>query len=841
MHSVIKFNAMKRLLVIFCTMLLTAMTVSATSVVIKVRGVSKPLYYLMQRNVTHKSYIDESGNVTLGGRTFNLNRVEYINITATDATPVPGDVNGDGRLSMADMVLGLEIANGRISNSTLRAIIDTDGDKIISKQEIEALSANIATWQDPNPINKPVKSATKPTGIYVSYPDRFSETKSFDITNCDTLSITQTAVVFKSSQKGVPQQSLTATNYKDNGQLVFADPGRGLVKPHTYINNDYTKETSQWCFKRSAESDHFIIFWENGMTKNSTGNITYSGYTCNVNTLLTNAEKIWKCYVEDLGFLVPGKSTTDKFKIQMYIVKNGWNGEGDTWRADGSGVDGTYYDGKNTIWSKTGMFHCTTRAATARNGHTPAHEIGHTFQYLVSADLGMDYGLNYGFGPNASGGNEWWEDCANWQAYKVYPTMQYSDGEYYEQYLGKHHLNIHHEDTRYTNCFYQDWWCQLHGKNTVGRVWRETKKPEDPSQGYMRIFGLDIEGYAQEMYDAYSHLASIDIDAVRNYGKAKIGNEPQRLVEPSAAIKSKYLNNDESWWAVDPAYCPQNFGYNANPLAVPAAGTQVSVDFKGIAGVPGYRAINVDKAGWRYGLVAYCSDGKRVYSDMQKDVEGSVTMTVPDNCVNMWLVVMGAPTQYWRHAWDDDPSNDEQWPYAVRFHGTKPLGASRTYGEFPDDYARKDTTIVINATLAYSGSDWSNTRVQLDMDAISQALGASTAQLQAAVCGKKTTYPYVRIAGMNADGKTLTETKTISDTDVIFGHWFNKSGNVESALTGNAAIYTKIYHDKYGCYIGQRPGTLVKGTTYIVREAVIYTDKNGTEYRAIMEIHLKIS
>ena len=33
---------------------------------------------------------------------------------------------------------------------------------------------------------------------------------------------------------------------------------------------------------------------------------------------------------------------------------------------------------------------------------------------------------------------------------------------------------------------------------------------------------------------------------------------------------------------------------------------------------------------------------------------------------------MGAPTQYWRHLWDDDASNDEQWPYEVTFENTQP-------------------------------------------------------------------------------------------------------------------------------------------------------------------------
>ncbi len=102
-----------------------------------------------------------------------------------------------------------------------------------------------------------------------------------------------------------------------DGAYTFNKPQRLIVRPNTYSNNDYTKETSQFCFQRSIESEHFIIFWENGLTKTTTGNISYDGYTCNVNTLIKEAEKIWKVNVDELGFVEPGKSTTDQVKIQM--------------------------------------------------------------------------------------------------------------------------------------------------------------------------------------------------------------------------------------------------------------------------------------------------------------------------------------------------------------------------------------------------------------------------------------------------------------------------------------------------------------------------------------------
>jgi hypothetical protein len=49
-----------------------------------------------------------------------------------------------------------------------------------------------------------------------------------------------------------------------------------------------------------------------------------------------------------------------------------------------------------------------------------------------------------------------------------------------------------------------------------------------------------------------------------------------------------------------------------------------------------------------------------------------------------------------------------------------------------------------------------------------------------------------------------------------------------------------MYPDKFGCYVGQYPGNLKKGKTYIVRQAVIYNHTDGKKYRATMEVHLNV-
>lgn len=680
-----------------------------------------------------------------------------------------------------------------------------------------------------------VTAQEKPETLWFQFDDRFTANEVVSLVDVDSL-VFQKARFYRYKKSGDRVVSLSKT-YRTNGVYRFDEIERYLVKPSTYAGNDYTNENSQFCFQRSTESEHFVIFWAKGLTLQKNGNLTggASSSVCNVNTLLRNAENIWKVYVEELGFLTPGKSTTDNVKIHMYVVNQS------DWRADGSGTNGTVWTAGtgNTKTSKeyqTGMFHCNAWAAS--DNVTVAHEIGHTFQYLVSADLGSTHGLNYVLGSNSKG-NEWWEDCANWQAHKVYPAQQFSTNWGNNQNM--HHLNIIHEDARYNNCYYQDWWCQKHGLTTVGRVWREAIRPEDPIQAYMRIFGLNEETFADEMYEGYAHIASMDIDRWKTYGQNLIGSEQQRLIEAGEDIVENFLGGDNLWWVVDPQYCPQNYGYNANPLKIPAAGTVVKAQFKGIVGAAGYRIINKLRAGWRYGLVAYSSDGTRTYGDMGRDAEGEVSITVPENCVNLWFVVMGAPTTYWVHSWDDDTSNDEQWPYAVKFEGTDPYGASRTYGEYPEDYERKDTTVVIDANLAYSSSGYTSVRVQYDMDAISQALGVSTAQMQALKCsaGSHGVPGTLDFVGVNANGSLTYGTTTSTSSGTVYGHWFTNAGSVVG-YTSSAGIFAELYPDKYGCYVGQYPGHLTRNKTYTIRQAIIYNHTDGKQYRATMEVHLHI-
>ena len=655
------------------------------------------------------------------------------------------------------------------------------------------------------------KAAAQDT-LWVKYDNRFTANKNYVIRNADSLEFRMNdrngaypvlRLYNTNFSKGYTEYRLQ-TLFGDSqfaGTIMFGNPGRILWHPSTYSGNNYMDDNSRWSFSRSMESEHFVVFWEKGFGSDPTKAQTYR---FNPKTVLQNAEKIWDTYVTQLGFLVPGRSTTDTYKIQLYVLYQS------EWRADASGVDG-----------KMGIGHMSAGAIGARGGHTVAHEIGHTFQYLVSADLGQQHGYNYGYGEGASGGNGWWESCANWQAYKVYPERQFTDGEYFEGHLPKCHLNLLHEDWRYENCFVQDYWCMKHGQDFIGRLWRESNKPEDPVETYKRLNKLSQDQLCDEFYEGFARMATWDIDGIRDRASHRIGQHQSHLTR-----------TDEGAWRVDAAYCPQNYGYNIINLNAATGGTVVKAHFKGIAGADGYRKINVDKAGWRYGFVAYTQDGQTVYGETARDKEGTATLTLPDGCQRLFFVVMGAPTEHWRHPWDDNAQNDEQWPYEVTFEGTDLYGQ---FPEYPADYERRDTTVYINAELAYDGSNYTSTRVQYDMAAISQALGLSTQQLKSL---GRTASSNPRFVGVDANGTIHTGTTTSTSSNTCYGHWFTAQGNVCN-YDSSARIFAELYPDTYNCYVGQYPGRLTRGHTYTIRQAVQYLH-DGKRYTATMVVQLKI-
>jgi hypothetical protein len=577
--------------------------------------------------------------------------------------------------------------------------------------------------------------------------------------------------------------------------------------PQDLKGMDLYSSSSTWFYGRSKQSEHFIVFWGKGydeygiVTPTDYPNATYR---VNIDDLLAKAEQFWDMNVNTLKFLTTGTSKTDKYKMMIFLLYQ------TDWLATGAGYDNVI----GALWVSPGTCQPV--------GSVIAHEIGHCFQYQVYCDHDGNSGWRYGFGGN--GGNAFWEQTAQWQAMQSYPEQIFSSYDF-DVYIDNCYHSTFHEWQRYANYFIHYYWANKHGIDFIGKLWQQSGAAgqEDPAQAYMRITGISLEEYNNEQFDYARKMVTWDLDALVDYGMNYIGSHACSLNKV-----------EDNYWQVAASNCIENHGYNVIRLNVPAAGITVTANFEGIAGSSGYNAINVSYAGWRYGFVALQEDGKRVYSDMHSASSGIASFTCPDNCSNLWFVVSGAPTHYWPHAWDEDATNDEQWPYKVKFDGTNVYGVI----EFTGDEQPHDTDFVYNVSFPADASAYSGTTVSIDVVKLCYAFVLNGTEITANI-GLPSSNKKIKFYGVNHDG-SLVSTTTANG----YGHWFNTIGDVcnwNSGSSGTNKVYSEFDETNFVFTLGQHPGRCSPGDVYTIRQAMVYSPSTGHYYKASFQFNITIN
>jgi hypothetical protein len=251
--------------------------------------------------------------------------------------------------------------------------------------------------------------------------------------------------------------------------------------------------------------------------------------------------------------------------------------------------------------------------------------------------------------------------ASQWMLWQVNPDWQTDENYHLQAFRNLTHKAFLHIDNIYHSPYILEYWSEKHGQPIIADLFRNGKIGEDPAMTYMRITGINQEQFNDEMFDAERRMINWDYPRVADHNRKYAGDWATKLTS---------LGNNR--WLITPENCPENYGFNAIQLTVPAPGTKVSVEFTGEAGLKGFNAVNIDKAGWRYGFVAINADGSVSYSEAKSGKKGKLAYTVPADAElkQLWLVVMGAPTEHWRNI--DGPENpgDAQWPYSIKLHNT---------------------------------------------------------------------------------------------------------------------------------------------------------------------------
>ena len=402
---------------------------------------------------------------------------------------------------------------------------------------------------------------------------------------------------------------------------------------------DLNNPESKWSYQRMACTKNFAIFWEKGFGNdlNNPPQLEGKPMSFDLENLKEKLESFYDYFYNALQFAKKG-SKCDKYRMMVMV---NYSLEGTAYGGDYDGEIGALWVAPNRIQDK--KLNCI------------AHELGHSFQSQIICD---------GEG-EAWGGSGFFEMTSQWMLWHVNPEWVTDENYHWVAFCKDTHKAFLQLTNIYRSPYVLEYWSQKHGLTVIAELFRQGKKGEDPAMTYKQMFNLTQEQFNEEMFDASRRIVNLDFEHAFNVTRPHVGKMTTQFQVP----------DEEGWQMISAENCPENYGFNAIPLTLPEVGTIVSVDFKGQAGAKGFNAVNIDKAGWRYGFIATDKEGKCTYSEVGKETNGSLSYLVPQGTEKLWLVVMAAPTEYWRtkERWGNEGADTEsaQWPYSIKLNETK--------------------------------------------------------------------------------------------------------------------------------------------------------------------------
>jgi len=401
--------------------------------------------------------------------------------------------------------------------------------------------------------------------------------------------------------------------------------------------NDFNNDEHEFSYKRMVESNNIAIFWSKEFGPDLSKNADPAA-RLDMDQVLKECDRFYNFYVDTLAFVNKGNSVTDQYKLLIFVFK---------------GKEGTAFGGGEE--NKIGIAWTPLARISKAPFGALAHEICHSFQYLVNADGAWAFTS----AANGSRGQSIFEMTSQFMLWHVYPEWMTFENYHLEAYLKKTHYAFLHETNQYHSPYVLEYWANKHGIKFIGKLWQQALKGEDAVMAYKRITGTSQQKFNDEMHQAAAKFITWDLDQAKKATKT-YANQHVTVLD----------SLPDAWYRILPGNCPQNYGYNGIRLNTPQEGTAIKLKFKGLAGANGFRKVNLAYAGWRYSFLAVKYNGERVYGKIYNNSEGSATFTVPKNTQYLWLVVSGAPTTHWEHITDGKDENDEQWPYQIKLTGT---------------------------------------------------------------------------------------------------------------------------------------------------------------------------
>ncbi len=638
-----------------------------------------------------------------------------------------------------------------------------------------------------------------------------------------------------------------------------------FYKPDSWTYNSSTQTYTEsgvgtWSKAHSKESTNCILFWQDGFGDDPTSAPSLNGtsMTFDPDDVLEVAETCYALNVNTLGFSC--SNMLNKYKIIILMNYT------DTWTCYGGGYDFEC----SALWLNP----ATVKPA----GHSLAHEVGHSFHYMVYAEAAnyshtSSSSINTGFHLACGSGQSIWEQTAQWQANQAYPSLMFAES--YDLFGNCANYAFSHEWMRYQSYWFHYYLSDKYNDKTIiSQIWKQPMTGQsdgnasDFCQAYIALKGLTASQFYEIYFDYAMKCATFNFTEAASYRSNYIG-------------KFDYYCSKlgEKQYQVAYASVPQSTGFNVIELTVPSSGTTITTAFKALthgcalnecdpgqynngvanslvsAGVKNYNSAgSASYRGFRVGYVFLKSDGSvSYYNDGTVHCTGTaettenISTSVPSNTSRIFLVVAPALTTYVKHAWDEDISNDDQWPYSFTLTNTDIKSGKATiyteaipeepeFTKVIDGRNIADVTLTYNVILPPSSSDYTGAGLTLNAGSTANALCTAFQLESSSIFNESKLVDYtasqsngtIMSCAISSSGNVLT---SANNTNGTYGHWFNSSGNV-IAWGSSCVAFTQIDETYTNVTIGQYPGVNSNGTTRTIREGLVYKDNNGKKATA---------
>lgn len=377
-------------------------------------------------------------------------------------------------------------------------------------------------------------------------------------------------------------------------------------------------------------------------------------------------ELFWRTYLDPdgIGFPEPDCASEVKHRVNVHVDNRfGLTG-------------GIAPSGKMGIWINAG-------GLSDRWGL--AHELVHALQGQTGGMQSSPYSGMV------------WEMHANWMTHQL-PENR-ANVHCSEDQVNLPHLAYGASRIRYCNWQFLEFVKNAYGYDAVHAIWALSPRAGEPGQAEADPWGAlaDAMGWTvAELGDVFGAWAMhnvtwdyTDPDGTDQGAVYRAGYGPNTAWEGRRTLRLTTLDavaDVSGRWTVPIDHAPQRWGYNLVRLEPEPGATTVTVGFRGLVqrepavdvtdDWPGDPAlVGRPLSGWRWGVVVEQADGSPRYSELRRETTGTLEVALRADDAAVHLVVLAAPRNLVRVAWDHPYHSLYRYPWTVDLAGAVPAAA----------------------------------------------------------------------------------------------------------------------------------------------------------------------